>query len=158
MKAVMRSYPPGSPNQRETLGFDLPMYANKREEITMLRIKSNLMLFALCGAVSACALQVQNKENMLAAAGFTVVPANSPQRQAALTHLPPHKFVQQVRNNAVIYTYADPTICGCLYVGNQAAYDQYRRDVFVKNMVNEQQMTAQMNEMDWGPWGPGWYY
>jgi len=25
-------------------------------------------------------------------------------------------------------------------------------------MVNEQQMTAQMNEMDWGPWGPGWYY
>ena len=58
---------------------------------------------------------------MLAAAGFTLVPANTPQRQTSLTALPPHKFVQQVRNNAVIYTYADPTICDCLYVGNQAA-------------------------------------
>ena len=72
--------------------------------------------------------------------------------------LPPHKFVHQVRNNAVIFTYADPTICDCLYVGNQAAYDRYRRDVFAKNIANEQQMTAQINEMNWGPWGPGWYY
>ena len=87
---------------------------------------------------------------MLAAAGFTLVPANTPQRQASLTALPPHKFVQQVRNNAVIYTYADPTICDCLYVGNQAAYDRYRQEVFAKNIANEQQMTAQINEMNWG--------
>jgi hypothetical protein len=108
-------------------------------------------------AVAACS-QVQNKEDMLAAAGFTVVPANTAQRQASLKSMPPHKFVQQVRNNAVIFTYADPTICDCMYVGNQAAYDRYRRDVFVKNIANEQEMTAQMNQMDWGPWGPGWYY
>ena len=37
-------------------------------------------------------------------------------------------------------------------------YDRYRRDVFAKNIANEQQMTAQINEMNWGPWGPGWYY
>jgi hypothetical protein len=123
----------------------------------VLKIRPALMLLATCIAMSACA-QVQNKEDMLAAAGFTVVPANTPQRQASLTSLPPHKFVQQVRNNAVIYTYADPTICDCLYVGNQAAYDRYRQDVFVKNIANEQQMTAQMNSMDWGSWGPGWYY
>ena len=91
---------------------------------------------------------------MLAAAGFTLVPANTPQRQVALRALPPHKFVNQVRNNAVIFTYADPTICDCLYVGSQAAYDRYRQNVFVKNLADEQQM----NQMDWGPWGPGWYY
>ena len=91
---------------------------------------------------------------MLAAAGFTMVPANTTQRQTSLTALPPHKFVHQVRNNAVIYTYADPTIC--LYVGNQVAYDRYRQMVFAQNIANEQQMTAQMNAMDWGPWGPGW--
>jgi hypothetical protein len=34
---------------------------------------------------------------------------------------------------------------------NQAAYDRYRRDVFAKNITNVQQMTAQINEMDWGP-------
>ena len=124
----------------------------------MVRIGPTLAFFSLCAGLSACAAQVQNKEDMLAAAGFTLVPANTPQRQTSLTALPPHKFVQQVRNNAVIYTYADPTICDCLYVGNQAAYDRYRRDVFVTNIANEQAMTAQMNEMNWGPWGPGWYY
>ena len=123
----------------------------------MLRTQSALVAFAACIAVSACA-QVQQKEDLLAAAGFTLVPANTPQRQASLTSLPPHKFVRQVRNNAVIYTYADPTICDCLYVGNQAAYDHYRQEVFAKNIANEQAMTAQINEMNWDAWGPGWYY
>jgi hypothetical protein len=116
------------------------------------------MLFAVCVGVSACANQVQNKEDMLAAAGFTIVPANTPQRQASLKSMPPHKFVHQMRNNAVVFVYADPTICDCMYVGNQVAYDRYRQNVFVKNIANEQEMTAQMYQMDWGPWGPGWYY
>ncbi len=124
----------------------------------MPRVRSALSFFAVCIALSACAAQVQHKEDMLAAAGFTLVPANTPERQASLAALPPHKFVHQVRNNVVIFTYADPTICDCLYVGNQAAYDRYRREVFAKNIANEQQMTAQINEMNWGPWGPGWYY
>ena len=123
----------------------------------MLPTRSKLWFFLLFVAVSACANQVQDKEDMLAAAGFTLVPANTPQRQAALKTLPPHKFVHQVRNNVVVFTYADPTICDCLYVGDQAAYDRYRQNVFVKNIADEQQMTAQMNQMDWGPWGPGWY-
>src|ERR1700753_1928294 len=117
----------------------------------MLRMRSFVVLLATSVAVAACAAQVQNKEDMLAAAGFTLVPANTPQRQASLSSLPPHKFVHQVRNNVVLYTYADPTICDCLYVGNQAAYDRYRQDVFVKHVANEQEMTAQMNQMDWGP-------
>ena len=123
----------------------------------MLRNGSTLALVALCAALSACS-QVQNKEDMLAAAGFTLVPANTPQRQASLSSLPPHKFVHQVRNNAVIFTYADPTICDCLYIGNQAAYDRYRQDVFQRDIANEQEMTAQMTQMDWGPWGAGWWY
>jgi hypothetical protein len=124
----------------------------------VLLSRSILWFFVLFITVSACTNQVQNKEDLLAAAGFTLVPANTPQRQAALKALPPHKFVRQMRNNGVIFTYADPTICDCLYVGNQAAYDRYRWDVFAKNLADEHQMTAQMEQMDWGPWGPGWYY
>jgi len=119
----------------------------------MAHVRSTLMILAVCAAASACN-PVQNKEDMLAAAGFTLVPANTPQRQASLSSLPPHKFVHQVRNNAVIFIYADPTICDCLYVGNQAAYDRYRQDVFAKNLANEQQMTAQINEAE--EWGPEW--
>lgn len=43
----------------------------------------------------------------------------------------------------------------CLYVGDQAAYGRYRQEMFQRQLVNEQAMTAQMNQMDWddGPWG-----
>jgi len=118
----------------------------------MCRIKPALMVLAVCAAGSACN-QVQNKEDMLAAAGFNLVPASTPQRQASLAAMPPHKFVHTVHNNTVRFVYADPTICDCLYVGSQAAYDRYRANVFEKQIANEQEMTAQMNEMDWGPWG-----
>jgi hypothetical protein len=115
-------------------------------------------LLAACIAVTACAAQVEQKEDLLAAAGFTLVPANTPQRQAKLSGLPAHKFSRQVRNNAVLFIYADPTICDCLYVGNQAAYDRYRQEVFARNLADEQQMTAEAYQMDWDGWGPGWYY
>ncbi|HET6306527.1 MAG TPA: hypothetical protein VFG12_05040 [Rhodopila sp.] len=115
--------------------------------------------FAIAAALSACTSAVQNKEDMLAAAGFTLVPANTVPRQTALASLPPHKFVHQMRNGKLLYTYADPTICDCLYVGDQTAYDRYRQEVFQKNIANEQQMTAEMYQnMDWGVWGPGWFY
>ena len=56
----------------------------------------------------------------------------------------------------MFYVYPDPTVCVCLYVGNQAAYGTYRSNVFQKNLADEQQMTADINSMndwDWGPWG-----
>jgi hypothetical protein len=124
----------------------------------MTQIRSGFLFLAACVALTGCAAQVTQKEDLLAAAGFTLVPVNTPQRQASLATMPPHKFVHQVRNGAVIFTYADPTICHCLYVGNQAAYDRYRQDVFAKNLANEQQMTAEAYPMDWSGWGPGWYY
>jgi hypothetical protein len=77
-----------------------------------------MVFLGILVALSACAAQVQNKEDMLAAAGFKAVPANTPQRQASLAKLPPHRFVHQMRNNTMIYVYADPTICDCLYVGS----------------------------------------
>ena len=125
----------------------------------MMGIRTRIAAAAVLVATAACTTQaVQNKEDMLAAAGFTQVPANTPQRQASLATLPPHKFVRQVRANNVLYTYADPTICNCLYVGNQAAYGRYRENVFLRHLANEQQMTAEMNQMNWDAWGPGWYY
>ena len=151
---------PGGDGQvaNEDRGAAVPSLLSKGRRKPMRWMRSALAFIVVCVAVSACANQVQNKEDMLAASGFTVVPANTPQRQTSLTTLPPHKFVQQVRKNAVIYVYADPTICQCLYVGNQAAYDRYRANVFQKKLADEQAFTAQVNEMNWEGWGPGWYH
>ncbi len=119
---------------------------------------------AACGLMtSACqstAALVQDKEDQLAAAGFTLQPANTPARIAALKSLPPHKFVQQVKGNNVVYLYGDPTVCRCVYFGNQQAYGTYRAMVFQQNLANEMQMTAMMQQntaFDFGPWGPGFW-
>jgi len=107
--------------------------------------------------VSACQSpqqSVQSKEDLLAAAGFTIKPANTAARLTAMQKLPPHKFVQQTNGSSVVWVYADPTICQCVYFGDQAAWSNYRAMVFAKRLANEQQMTALLNQnsFDFGPW------
>jgi hypothetical protein len=138
------------------------------EEEAMVKVGSTLAILGLCAAVAACQNPQQvigNKEDMMAAAGFKFVPANTPARQASFKNLPPHKFSREIKNGQVFYVYPDPTVCVCLYVGSQQAYAKYQANVFQKNLADEQQMTANINSMndwDWGPWGgypyPGWYY
>jgi len=109
-------------------------------------------------AVSCCASQqqlVRQKEDLLAAAGFQVRVADTPQRLAAMKSLPPNKFVTSVRDGRPIYKYADPLVCRCVYFGTQQNWDAYRQEVFAQQLANEAQMTAMMNQeaWDWGPWG-----
>jgi hypothetical protein len=116
------------------------------------------------GALTGCQTQQQivtQREDNLAAAGFIVRPANTPERQAMLHRLPPHQFVQRINGDTVHYVYADPLVCGCLYVGTQQAYGQYKLHQQQQHLADEQQMTAQSfvdpawNWGAWGPWGPG---
>lgn len=127
------------------------------------RFRMVLTLLLSIGALAACQTQQQivaEHEDNLAAAGFIVRPANTPERQTMLHRLPPHQFVQRVNGDTVHYVYADPLVCGCLYVGTQQAYNQYKLAQQQKNLADEQQMTAQSysdaawNWNTWGPWGP----
>jgi hypothetical protein len=124
----------------------------------MLLRRSTTVFFGLSVVLSACAGQVQNKEDMLAAAGFKAVPANTPQRQASLAKLPPHRFVHQMRNNTMVYVYADPTICDCLYVGGQGAYDRYRAQMSQRKLANQQAFTEERtglaDEFEANQWSP----
>lgn len=70
-----------------------------------------VVLLLSIAALTACQTQqqiVSAHEDNLAAAGFIVRPANTPERQAMLHRLPPHVFVQRVNGDAVHYVYADP--------------------------------------------------
>lgn len=83
------------------------------------------------GILTACQTPrqaVSQHEDRLAAAGFIVKPADTPERQAMLNPLPPHRFVKRVHGDTVHYIYADPLVCGCLYVGTEQAYQQYEED------------------------------
>jgi hypothetical protein len=123
-----------------------------------------LSLLLSMGVLAACQTQQQivtQKEDNLSAAGFIIRPANTPERQTMLNRLPANKFVQRVNGDSIHYVYADPLVCGCLYVGTQQAFNQYKLHQQQQSLADEQQMTAQTyadpawNWGAWGPWGPG---
>jgi hypothetical protein len=115
-------------------------------------------------AVSACETQqdrISSREDKLSAAGFIIKPANTPERQAMLKRLPANQFVQRQNGDTIHYVYSDPIVCGCLYVGTQQAYNQYKANQLAQHLADEQQMSAQeysdaaWNWNAWGPWaGP----
>ena len=126
-------------------------------------MRLNIMPIMVAGLLLAgCATEqqlVQGREDMLAAAGFTVRAADTPARQAEVKTLTPHRFLMQTRDNKTVYLYSDPTVCNCLYIGSGQAYQKYRNMVFQKQIADEQQSAAQMSmdNWNWGPWGPGWW-
>lgn len=109
------------------------------------------------------AQRAEDQENLLAAAGFTQLPANTPERRNSLNALPPDRVVRTVHGDRVAYVFADPLVCDCLYVGDQRAWGNYQRELLQLHVAEEQEMAAQMNESaamnwNWGPWGPGWWW
>jgi hypothetical protein len=136
---------------------------NVRSVISSRAATAAVLVMLVGGALSACQTQaVATREDNLAAAGFSVKPANTPELKAMLNRLPANRFVMRQNGSVVHYVYADPLVCGCLYVGTQQQYNQYVRDRQTQDLVDEQQMTAQMyqdanwNWNPWGPWGPGY--
>jgi hypothetical protein len=122
-----------------------------------------LLGVALLGACQTQQQQITSREDKLSAAGFIIKPANTPDRQAMLTRLPASQFVQRQNGDTIHYVYSDPIVCGCLYVGTQQAYNQYRANQLAQHLADEQQLNAQMyndaawNWDAWGPWGGPMY-
>ena len=125
-------------------------------------------VLALAGGLAACAslaTKVQDKEQMLAAAGFLEKPANTPARQARLAALPPYKILSQSLQaggkDTVGYVYADPQFCHCVYVGDPAAYQQFQQLAYQQRLQEEEISAAEMAQddaFDWGAWGPYDYW
>ena len=112
----------------------------------MLGAASLLALFLGCSTT-------KQTENLLSAAGFNVMPANTPERQAHLKTLPPHKLTMVVRDGKTYYVYPDQAQ-QVLYVGQQAQYDEYQKLRLQKQMAEDQVQAAEMNsEAGWGAWG-----
>jgi hypothetical protein len=118
-----------------------------------------VVLFAGCAAMRE--ERARDKENLLAAAGFQMKPADTTKRVAHLQMLTPLKLLPYTRTDGkLLYVYADPKGCNCLYVGDETAYQRYRALAQQQKIAQEQMVTAQMNAdaaMDWGLWGPYWW-
>jgi hypothetical protein len=101
-------------------------------------------------AAAGCALTPQQRalkvEPLLSAAGFKMLPADTPKRQSVLASVPPYQLRYFVHQGKPRYIYADPQNCNCLYVGNQVAYSHYEQLKLEEQMTNEQAQAAEMNQ------------
>ena len=131
-------------------------------------IKTVPMVLAALGVSAALAgcvtMGVQEKEGQLAAAGFARQQADTPQKMAKLQALPQNTIVFSQRKHGNVYIYADAAGCGCAFIGNDAAFQQYQQIRAANNIAQMQETTAMLNQeaaMDWGgvwgPYAPGWY-
>ena len=95
-----------------------------------------LLLLACAILLSGCAYVVRDREQVLTGAGFIAQPANTPERQAMLASLPPHAFVRKVEGTQVTYTWADPLVCHCLWIGSARSYEAYWRLLSIRSGPN----------------------
>src|SRR5262245_48847167 len=120
-----------------------------------------LLSVGLLMAVAIGCSTTRSKEDMLSAAGFKRVPANTPQRQADLASLPADKLTPVQRDGKQYYVFPDPKR-NALWVGQDAQYQEYQTLRYQQRMVDEQSATSMygnyMTTTEFAPWGgPGWW-
>jgi len=113
-----------------------------------------VVLFAAILAVTGCATtrrEAASTEQLLAAAGFQMRPADTPERVAALASMPREKLVVRSKDGNVVYTYADPEKCHCLYVGGPKEYAALQQ-IGIQREIAAHDPEAVMEWPGWGPW------
>jgi len=102
--------------------------------------------------------QTINKENRLSAAGFKKKSIASEAQLADFRSIPAHLIRPATYKGKIVYVYADPSFCGCLYVGSTAAYNSYIENAqtkFVRAEVKSSTTDSGFDPpymLDGGPW------
>ena len=107
---------------------------------TILAVLGPIVLVAACAVPPA---KVADRENLLASAGFVARPADTPQRERMLHSISADRFVRRTAGDRSMFLFADPLVCNCVYVGDQAAYDRYRREVRARNIAEDTTLAPQ---------------
>ena len=115
--------------------------------------------FALGGCAAMRRHEARDTGDLLVSAGFTTKPADTPERAQQLHAMPPLRLVSESEDGNVVYRYADPYSCDCLYVGDQQAYAEYKRLALQRQIADERLEAAEAEDsaaIDWSLWGPWW--
>lgn len=107
-----------------------------------------------------CATTTQTSNtDMLTAAGFKLVTADTPKKQEVLKTLPAGQLSMVTYKGKTFYVQPAGTP-NQAYVGTPTEYQAYQQLRVAKQMSNENLMAAQMNNDAmgrWNAWGPTFY-
>ena len=129
-----------------------------KQSFTPFRIISAVALLALTAGCATTSSTTQTTE-MLTAAGFKLLTADTPKKQDVLNTLPKGQL-SLVTYKAKTFYVQPAAASNQAYVGTPKEYQTYQQLRLAKQMSNDNLMAAQMNQdamMRWGAWGPGFY-
>src|SRR5439155_8217155 len=86
-----------------------------------------VMVASVAGCATIQASETRSTEQLLAAAGFHMEVAATPEELAELRMVPARKIVARASPGTTSYVYPDPDGCRCLYVGGEPQYQEYQR-------------------------------
>ncbi len=110
----------------------------------------------LSGCTAMRQADASGQEQLLAASGFQIRPADTAKKQTALAALEPYKLHSHTKNGKIYYYYADPKKQQ-LYVGGSDEFAKYSGLLVKQNIANQQYWAATQNQMaadNWNMWGP----
>ena len=126
-----------------------------RLSLTIIGAAALLALAAGCATTSTT-----STTDMLTAAGFKLMTADTPKKQDVLNTLPKGQLSVITWKGKTFYV-QPAAASNQAYVGTPTEYQSYQQLRLAKQMSNDNLMAAQMNSdamNDWGGvWGPGLY-
>ena len=111
-----------------------------------------VMVASVAGCATIQASETRSTEQLLAAAGFHMEVAATPEELAELRMVPARKIVARASPGTTSYVYPDPDGCRCLYVGGEPQYQEYQR-LQLKKEIAEEETRATTSSRSW-PWWP----
>lgn len=135
-----------------------------------MRMKTNFSLlavvFVIALALVGCATvekdTAMDTERLLAASGFQMRMADTPQKLDKIKTMAQRKLIRHQRNGISDYIYADATGCKCLYAGTEKAYKKFKDLAAIRLSGDAANARDENVKMDWEVWGgePGqaWQY
>jgi hypothetical protein len=122
------------------------------------RIMSAIALLAIAAGCATTSSTTQTTD-MLTAAGFKLMTADTPKKQEVLNTLPKDQLSVVTWKGKTFYV-QPAAASNQAYVGTPKEYQTYQQLRLAKQMSNDNLMAAQMNQdamMRWNTWGPGMY-
>ena len=127
--------------------------------ISMSRLAKACFLLIVSLSLLSCATGTQqgvnrgdDMERLLSEAGFVKYPADTPEKLDRLMSEVQRRVIPVQEEEQTYYLYADAIFCRCLYIGDDAALNNFERFIDRRNMERNSCIDDRMRSVQEEPW------